>query len=113
MIEKDTIAGKKVVALSVIDRHPEGMHFSYGIRAPGMERGVLILGWWCIAEHLAAGCLVEFGFYAAPPYSFQDSGSAQGGDIAGILRHVKANPHLALGSQMVNFIRIDIIEQVG
>src|SRR5665647_283237 len=112
MIEQNTIGRKEIISLTVITGHPVGVNFRTGVGAPRMKRGIFFLRWICCSKHLAGGGLIEFYRVFATPYCFEETGSTECSNIAGIFRGVKTDPDMALRTEMVYFIRTDIIHHI-
>ena len=113
MVEENAVGGKEAVAHAIILRHPESVDFGCRIRTSGLEWRALTLGWGRGPEHLAAGSLVEPGLYAASPDGLENARGAYGYHIPGILRDIKTNPDVTLGTEMVDLIRSDSVDEIG
>jgi hypothetical protein len=112
MIKEDAIAGKEVVSLSVVLRQPICVNLGSGVRTLWLKRCILILRCRSAAEHLTGGCLVELGLNPCFADRLQQSHGPQSGDVTSVFRDVKTHTDMALGPKVVDFIRLDIINQV-
>ena len=115
MIEQNPAAGVQPIGLTVVDRQPMGEDLGATIRRTRPQRSRFLLGHFLhLPEHLGRGSLVVTYFFHQPCFAnrFQDSYGAQAGNVSGILGHVKGNADMALGSQVVNFIRLQLVEQL-
>ena len=65
------------------------------------------------AEHFAGGGLVETGLDSRLADGLQKPQGSQAGDVARILGHVEAHAHMALGAQVIDLIRPDLLQKVG
>src|SRR5437588_735776 len=111
MVEQDPIAGEQLVPISIRCDHPVCIHLGYRIRAPWVERGLLVLGGRSASEHLTARCLIEPRVDAAPAQRFKDTRCPQPRHISCVLRHIEAHLDMALRAKVVNFIRSHVIDQ--
>ena len=112
MVEQDTIAGKQVISLAVITRHPIGIYFGGRVRAARLKRGVFVLGRFGPAVHFAGRGLIEAALDPALAHRFKNADGAHAGYIAGIFGHIETHAHMALRGQVVDFIRADIVDDV-
>ena len=113
MIEENSVAGKEAVTFPVIYRHPVGIELGAGIRAARPERGGL--GLWILrrcAKHLAAGGLVELGLEVYDADCLQKPDGSKRGDVARIFRDLITDSHMALSAQVIDFIRLDLAEEL-
>ena len=119
MVEKNAVAGKDIVGLPVVDRDPVGIDLGGPVRTAGIERGCFLLGNFLdLAEHLTGGSLIKAGFMlqAKNADGLQEAQGAEGIAVGSVFRSFKRNLDMALGGQVVNFIRLDILDdadQVG
>ena len=113
MVEKNTVGGKDFIGIPVIARHVIGVDLGRRVRALGLKGRRLALGGWRSAEHLTGGSLIKAGLYARLADSFQEADGPQAGNISRIFRHIEADPHMALGAQMIYLIGSDLLEEIG
>ena len=113
VVEEDAVCRVQGVAFAVVPGHPVGIELRTGVRAPGEKRRLFVLGRWCRSKHLGGRGLVEADPGVAAPDSLEQAGCPQAGHVPGILRGVKAHPDVALGTQVVDLVRTDIIDDVG
>ena len=109
MVKEDAIRRKEPIPLPVVSCHPVGIDLGRSIGTLRLERGCLILGRRRRTEHFTGRGLVETGLDAASTDGLKNAGCPQPGHISGKFGHVKADPDVALGGQMINLIRFDIV----
>src|SRR3972149_2958879 len=51
-------------------------------------------------------------FYPALPDGLQDAHGAEPCDITGVFRQIEAHPHMRLSRQVVNLIRLHVVDQL-
>ena len=113
VVEENSVAGEKAVALAVISDHPVGVDFGGAVGAAGVEGRRFILGRRRGAEHLAARSLVKAGFDAAPAEGLEEARRPQGGDISRVFGEVEAHADVALGAEMVDLIGPEVVGEIG
>ena len=113
MVEQDTIDGKEAMSVPVIPNHPIGVYLCCAIRATRAKRSFFILRGRGVSEHLTRRSLVEACFDSAPPNGFEHPRRAEPRNVSGELRHVKADPNMALSAKVVNFVRFHIVNKVA
>ena len=95
------------VRFAVVDRLPEAVDLGAGVGAAGVERRRLRLRRLDhLAEHLAAAGLVEAGGQAGVADGLQQVDRAQRVALDGVDRLVEAHPHVRLGAEVVDFVRL-------
>ena len=110
MVKEDAVDGEHAVGLPVFLHHPEAVLLGNGVGRIGMEGGGLPLGNLLhLAEKLGGRGLVELGFLGQAQNSagLQNAQDTQGIHVAGVLRHVERHLNVALGGQIVNFVRLN------
>jgi len=114
VIEEDAVAGVEAVGFAVIDGDPIGVDLGAGVGAAGVEGGDFGLGHFAdSAEHFAGGGLVEAGLDAGFADGLEQADGAGGGDVGGIFRAVETDADVALGGEVVDFLRLDSSDQAG
>lgn len=116
VIEQDTVAGVHAVGFAVVHRNPVGVELGDGIGGPRIEGGGLALGGFLHqAVKLGRGRLIKvsLAFQAQQPNCFQNAQSAHGVPIGGILWRLEAYRHMALRTQVVDFIRLHLLDDAG
>ena len=113
MVEEDPVAGEHAVRLPVVDRHPVGVDLGGAVRGARIEGRPLSLRRRGGAEHLAGGGLVVAGRAARAAQRLEDAGRAQAGDVAGVFGDVEGDAHVALRAQVVDFVGLDVVDEVG
>ena len=119
MVEEDAVASKDIVGFPVVDRDPVGVDLGDTVRTAGIERGGFFLGNFLdLAEHLAGGGLVKAGFLLQTENAdgLQETQGTEGVAVGGVFRGFKRNLDMALGGQVIDFVRLDVpdnADQVG
>jgi hypothetical protein len=119
MVEQNAVARIDAIGFPVVDADPEGIELGCGIGTAGVERGGFSLrGLLNLAVKLRGGGLVKpgFVFQFQKPDAFQQAQGAQGIGVGSVFRGFKGHGHMALGCQVVDLIRLDLLEntdQVG
>ena len=113
VVEEDAVGGKEVVRVPVVADDVVCVNLGGGVRALWLERGRLALGGRRRTEHLAGGGLVEAGLDSRLPDRLKEPDCSETRHVPGVLRHVKTHTDMALGAQVVNLIRPDLLEEVG
>jgi hypothetical protein len=113
MIEQQAVAGKHPVPLPVVHHHPIGIDLGSGIRALRPESSRFILWRWCGAKHFATRGLIEFCLDATATYRRQETCGPQARYIASVFGRVKAHSDVALCPQMIDLVRLHIVNEGG
>ena len=116
MVEQDAVGGEHAVGLSVFLHDPEAVLLGHGVRAVGVEGRGLALGHLLhLAVELGGGCLVNLRLsdQAQDAHRLQNAQHADGVHVPGILRHVEAHLHMALGRQVIDLVRLDDIDDAN
>ena len=113
MVKQDAVDREEAVAFPVVPRHPVAIELGGGIGAPGTHGGRFILRGRGGAKQFTGRSLVKPGLDAAAAEGLQESGNPQAGHIPGKFGDVEADPHMALGGQMVDLLRLQIIDQMA
>jgi hypothetical protein len=113
MVEKDAVRGKESVGVSIVADDVIGVNLGGCIGALRLEGGRLTLGGRRRTEHFTGGGLVETGFDPRLPYCLEEADRSETGHVAGVLRHVEAHPDMALGAEVVDFVRPGLLKEVG
>ena len=112
MVEEDAVAGIHTVGFTVIDRDPVGIELGAGIGRTGVERRLLRLrDFLHLAEQFRSGGLIEAGlfFQAQHADGFQKTQGPQRIHIGGVLGRLEGDLHMALGCQVVDFVRLHFL----
>ena len=110
MVEEDAVGGEQIVGAAIIADDVEGEKFRAAVRADGNHSGgfpLLSVGIDAIAEHFGGGGLIEVGARGMGAGRFQNVQGAQRVGLRGVLRHVKADAHMALGGQIIHLVGSD------
>ena len=119
MVEQHAIAGMHPIALAVVHRDPVGIKLGHSVGAAGIKRSALFLRDFLHQPVKLAGArLVNPGFFGEPqdPHRLQDPQRAQRIAVGGVFRTLKAHRHMALGAEVVDLIRLHLLDdpdQVG
>src|ERR1051326_1651112 len=112
VVEEYSVASEHPVTLAVIDRAPIGVDLRTAVRTSRVKRGRFLLRYFLRhPEHLAARCLIEFGFDPCLPDRLENSYRPETGNIARVLRDVKTHAHMTLCGEVVNLIRFEPVEE--
>ena len=114
MVEQNPVAPVQPVTLTVIHRQPVPVHLRTRIRRPRPERGLLRLRHRLhLPVHLRRRRLIITRLLHQPsmPHRLQQPLHPQPHRITSILRAVKTHPHMALRTQIVNLLRLNVVQQ--
>src|SRR5262249_32364356 len=64
-------------------------------------------------KHLATGGLIEFGLDAAAMDRLEETRGPQARHVAGIFWHVKTHLDMALGPQVIDLLRLNLVDEGG
>lgn len=114
VVEENAVAGKEAVTLAVIHGGPVAEHFGATIGTARPERrGLGLRHLLDLAIHLAARGLVKARLYPGFTDSLQNTDRAHPGDVRRVFGNVKTHAHMALGAKIVNFVGLQLVEQLG
>ena len=116
VVEENAVHGKHTIGLPVLLNHPETVLLGNGIGGIGVERcGLPLRDLLHLAEKLGGRCLINAAGTgkSADADRLQNPQNAQGIHIAGIFGHVKADLHMGLGRQIVDFIRLYLTDDAN
>src|ERR1051325_4650461 len=112
VIEEDAVGGVQAIGLAVVDGDPVSKDFGHGVRAARIKRGVFGLRHFAdFAVHFAGGGLVVARLDAGLANGFQQAHGAGGVRIGRILGVVEADADMALGGQVIDFGRLQAVQQ--
>ena len=115
MIEEDAVACVHVVGLAIIFGDPERIQFCDTIGTARIEWGIFVLrdGLYKSIK-LRSRRLVEphVVLETAGAHGIEQAQRAEGVDIACILRHVEGDFDVRLRTEVVNFSRLDLRDDV-
>ena len=113
MIEQDTVAGVEAVRLAIINSDPIRENLGAAVRTSRIKRSFLGLRHLLnLAEHLARGSLVEPGLDAGFPNRFDKPHGTCSRDVCRVFRAVETNAHMALRREIVDFIRLGLLDDM-
>src|SRR5712691_8942227 len=113
VVKQNTVARTKAVALAIIDRRPVGKNFRHPVGAARPERRFFRLRHFLrFAKHFAARSLIKARPDSRFPNGFENPDRANAGDVGGVLGDVETDPDMALRAEMINFVRLQLIEQL-
>ena len=109
MVEQNPVAGVHAVGFTVVDRDPVRVKFGASIGRTGIEGRFLGLRHFPHqTEQLGCGCLIKTRMVGqrGDADGFQQTQCAQGIHIRRVFRRFKRNLHMALGRQIIDFVRL-------
>ena len=114
MVEQDAVGGKHAVGFAVIHRDPVAVEFGDAVgRARIERRGFLLRHFLHQAIQFRGRGLIEprLLFHAEDPDRLQQPQHADGVGIGGIFRAFEADADMALGGEVVDLGRPDLLHQ--
>ncbi len=113
VVEEDAVRGVHAVAFAVVHGDPIGIHFCRAVGAAWPEGGCFGLRHGLhLAEHLTARGLVKSCIHTRLAHGFEDARGADASDITGVFWNIKADTHMALSAEMIDLIRLQIINEL-
>ena len=115
MVEEDAVACEHVVGFAIIFSDPERIQFCDAIGAARVEWGIFVLRDGLYESiKLRSRRLVEphVVLETTGAYGIEQAQGAEGVDIACILRHVKGDFDVRLRTEVVDFGRLDLRDDV-
>ena len=119
MVEKNPVAGVHPVAFAVVHSYPVGIKLRDSVGASGIKgRALLLRDLLNQPVELTGARLVDPGFFSESedPHRLEDPQRAQRIAVGGVLRALETHRHMALGTEVVNLIRLHLLDdadQVG
>ena len=114
MVEQDAVGGKHAVGLAVVHRDPVAVELGDAVRRARIERrGFLLRHFLDQAVELRGRGLIEprLLLHAEDADRFQQPQHADGVGIGGIFRALEADADMALGGEVVDLGRPDLLHQ--
>ena len=109
MVEKNPVAGVHPVRLAIIYRDPVRVHFGATVGASRIKRRFLGLrDLLHKTVHLAGRCLIKPRIDPRLPNGLQKPDRSHTRHVARVFGVVKTDTDMALGRQIVHFIRFDV-----
>ena len=116
MVEQDAVAGINAIGFAVVDRDPVGVHLGHRIRTSGVERGGFLLRSFLhqTVEFGRRG-LVETGLLLQfqDADGLQNAQTTQGINVRRVFGALKADRHMGLGAQVVDFIGLRFLNDAN
>src|SRR5205823_5469823 len=113
VIEQNAVAGVEAIAFAVIYRCPVGENLGHTVGTARPEGGLFRLrDFLRLAIHLAARGLVKARSNSGFANGFQNADRSHTGDVGGVFRNIETDTDVALRTEMINFIRYQIVEQL-
>ena len=119
VVKKDPVAGIHPIALAVVDRDPIRIKLRDAVRTAWIERCALLLrNLLHQAVELAGAGLVDPRFFREPQdtHCLKNPQHSQCITVGGVLRALKAHRYVALGAEVIDLIRLHLLDdpnQVG
>ncbi len=113
MIEENAVHREQAVSFPVVADHPVGIQFGHRIGTPGQHGCIFILGRGGRAIELTRRSLVKTRLNAAAANGLQQPGRPQAANVPGGFRHVETHPHVTLGCQVINLVRLQIVDHMA
>jgi len=113
VVEQHAIAGVHAIALAVVHRDPVGIELRHAVGAARIEGCALLLrDLLHQAVELTCARLVDPRFLGEPqdPHCLQDPQRAQCVAVGGVLRTLKTHRHMTLGAEVVDLIRLHLLD---
>ena len=111
MIKQDSVRCMQTVAFPVVHRDPVRIHLGHRIRTPRIKwSGLLLRHFLNQPIHLRTRSLIKSRLRSDLPHRIEQPNCAQSGDVPRELRNIKTHPHMALGRQIINLIRLRLPE---
>src|SRR4029434_8994732 len=112
-VEKDPVAFTEAVTFAIVYRRPISEKLRHPLRTARPEwRRLRLRHLHYLAEHFAARSLIKTGTDTGFSNRFQNSNRAEAGNIRGVFGNVEADPDMALRREMVNFVRLQVVNQL-
>jgi len=115
VIEENAAGGVQIVGLTVVHGEPVGIHLGAAVGRARPERSFFGLGNFLhLAEHLGGRGLVVTDFFNQTGFAngFEDALRTETDDVAGVFRNIEGNAHMGLGTEVVNFVGLELIKQL-
>ena len=113
MVEEDAVGGVHAIGFAVIDGDPVAIELGDAIGAARIKRRALRLGHFLhFAVKLGGGGLIEAGglFHAENADRLEHPQRADRVGIGGIFRRLEADLHMALGSEVIDLVRLHFLD---
>src|ERR1700722_2908422 len=114
MVEENSVYREQAVAFAGVDGHPVAVQLGAAVGAARMKRSGFILRTFVgLSVHFAAGGIVKTSGDSGFANGVEQARGSQGGDVAGVFWNVETDADMALGTQVINLVRGNAIEQLG
>lgn len=116
VIEQNTVYSKHTIAFAVVFSNPETILFGYPIRRTGIEWSCLFLwNFLHLTEQFGSRSLIDAGFLfqSQDAYSFEHTQRADSICFGSVFRNVERNLHVALSCEIVDFIRLHLLNNTN
>ena len=109
MIKQNPVRGMQPVALPVIHRDPVRVHLRRRIRTARIKWSRLLLRHFLHQPiHLRARSLIKSRLRCHLPHRIEQPNRPQPCHIPRELRNIKTHPHMTLGRQIINLVRLSL-----
>ena len=113
MIKKDSVYSIHAIAFTIVLGYPETVLFGHSIRGTGIERSSFLL-WNFLyqTKEFGSGSLIYpcLLLHSKDTDSLQHTKCTDGIRFSCIFRYIKRNFHMALCGQVINFIRLYLLD---
>ncbi len=116
VIEQNTVYSKHTIAFAVVFSNPETILFGYPIRRTGIEWSCLFLwNFLHLTEQFGSRSLIDAGFLfqSQDAYSFEHTQRTDSICFGSVFRNVERNLHVALSCEIVDFIRLHLLNNTN
>ena len=112
VVEQNAVAGIQTIAFAIVHRRPIGKNLRHAIgTARPKRRAFGLRNFLRFAKHLAARRLVETRSDSGFTNCLQNSNRPDASDIRRVFGDVETDPDVALGTEMINLVRLQIVQQ--
>src|SRR3989344_4669102 len=111
MVKKYSITNKHIIRITIISAYHMGKNFRTTVWTLWIKRcGLPLWSFQDFAKHFTASSLIKFYRIILFFDNIEQSECAERIYVGSIFRDIKTHPHMALRSQIVNFIRLTFID---
>src|SRR5437588_8139815 len=112
VVEQNAVASIQTIAFAIVHRRPIGKNLRHSIgTARPKRRAFGLRNLLRFAEHLAAGGLVKTRSDSGFTNCLQNTNRPHASDIRRVLGNVETHADMALGAEMIDLVRLQIVQQ--